>query len=237
MSENLHTLAAAYVLDGLTDVERRRFETHLGECDSCADEVEGKRETATRLATAAAEDPPESLRERVLVQAARTRQVPPRVRRAGYGRAHRLGWVLAAACLVLAVVLGVATLRTQRTKEGVDALNRDIAAVMAAPDARTVTGAVRHGGSGTVVASRSRGKAVIVVSGLPPLSSAKTYELWLMGPGAPRVAGTMRPPAHGDPRPVLAAGLGDATQIGITVEPAGGSPRPTSPPIFTALLT
>jgi hypothetical protein len=49
--------------------------------------------------------------------------------------------------------------------------------------------------------------------------------------------GTMRPPAQGDPKPVLAAGLGDATQIGITIEPAAGSPRPTGPPVFTAALT
>jgi hypothetical protein len=104
------------------------------------------------------------------------------------------------------------------------------------PDARTVTGKVRPGGSGTVVASRSLGKAVIVMRGLPELSSARTYELWLMGPRPPRPAGTVRPPAKGDPGPVLATGLGDATQIGITVEPAAGSQRPTTPPIFTATL-
>ncbi|MDN3355733.1 anti-sigma factor [Actinomadura sp. DC4] len=237
MSENLHTLAAAYALDSLTEVERRRFETHLTDCDTCADEVRGMRETVTRLATAAAQDPPEALRGRVLAQIARTRQVPPRVARPGSVRARRLGWILSAACLVLAAVLGVATLRAVHTKEHVDALNRDIAAVMAAPDAHRVTGKVGPGGTGTVVASRSLGKAVVVMSGLPPLSSAKTYELWLMGPRPPRPAGTMRPPATGDPGPVLATGLGDATQIGLTVEPAAGSQRPTSPPIFTATLS
>ncbi len=237
MSENLHTLAAAYALDGLTDVERRRFETHLTDCDVCPDEVRGMRETVTRLATAAAQDPPEALRERVLTQIARTRQVPPRVSRLGSVRARRIGWILSAACLVLAVVLGVTTVRTQHTKERVDALNRDIAAVMAAPDARTITAPVRPGGSGTVVASRSLGKAVVVMSGLPRLSSAKTYELWFMGPRPPRPVGTMRPPAKGNPAPVLATGLGDATQIGITIEPAAGSQRPTSSPIFTATLT
>jgi anti-sigma-K factor RskA len=237
MSENMHTLAAAYALDSLTDVERRRFDTHLGDCDTCADEVHGMRETVTRLATAAAQEPPEALRERVLAQAARTRQVPPRVRRPGSRRTRTLGWMLSAACLVLAVVLGVATLREQHTRQNADKLNRDIAAVMAAPDARTASGAVRPGGSGTVVASRSLGKAVIVMSGLPQLSSAKTYELWLMGPQPPRPAGTMRPPAHGNPKPILATGLGDATQIGLTIEPAEGSSRPTSAPIFTATLS
>ena len=237
MSENLHTLAAAYALDSLTDVERRRFETHLTDCDTCTDEVRGMRETVTRLATAAAQDPPETLRGRVLAQAARTRQVPPRVARPGSARARRMGWTLSAACLVLAAVLGVATLRAEHTKQRVDTLNRDIAAVMAAPDARTVTAKVGPGGNGTVVASRSLGKAVIVMRGLPKLSAARTYELWLMGPRPPRAAGTMRPPAKGDPRPVLATGLGDATQIGITVEPAAGSQRPTTPPIFTATIS
>lgn len=237
MSENLHTLAAAYALDGLTDVERRRFETHLGDCDTCVEEVTGMRETATRLATATAQDPPAALRPRVLARVSRTRQVPPRVARPISVRARRAGWMLSAACLVLAVVLGVATVREQRTRARVDALNHDIVAVMSAHDARTVSGPVRPGGSGTVVASRSLGKAVIVMAGLPRLSPAKTYELWVMGPRRPRPAGTMRPPAKGDPDPVLATGLGDATQIGLTVEPAGGSVRPTTPPIFTATLT
>ena len=233
----MHTLAAAYALDGLTDVERRRFDTHLNDCATCAEEVQGMRETVTRLATAAAQEPPQELRERVLAQAAaRTRQLPPRVRRPGSGRTRTLGWTLSAACLVLAVVLGLATLREQHTRERADRLNRAIAAVMAASDARTVSGAVRPGGSGTVVASRSLGKAVIVMSGLPRLSSAKTYELWLMGPRPPRPAGTMRPPAHGEPKPILATGLGDATQIGLTIEPAQGSSRPTSTPIFTATI-
>jgi len=237
VSENLHTLAAPYALDGLTDVERRRFETHLTDCDTCADEVRGMRETVTRLATAAAQDPPEALRGRVLTQIARTRQLPPRVVRPASVRARRLGWTLSAACLVLAAVLGVATLRAQRTNDRLDALNRDIAAVTAAPDARRVSGPVRPGGSGTVIASRSLGKAVIVVSGLPRLSSAKTYELWFLGSTPPRPAGTVRPPAKGDPRPVLASGLGGATQVGITVEPAGGSRLPTPPPIFTVTLS
>ncbi|GLY88657.1 anti-sigma factor [Actinoallomurus iriomotensis] len=237
MSENLHTLAAAYALDGLTDVERRRFETHLIDCDGCAEEVRGMRETAARLGAAAAQEPPEGLRDRVLAQAARTRQAPPRVHRPSSVRARRLGWLLSAACLALAVVLGVAAVREQRTRERVDALNREIAAVVSAPDARTVTGPVRSGGTGTVVASRSLGKAVIVMSGLRSLPPAKTYELWLMGSRPPRPAGTMRPPATGAAGPVLATGLGDVTQIGLTVEPASGSPRPTTAPIFAVALS
>jgi anti-sigma-K factor RskA len=227
---NPHALAAAYALDALTDVEHRRFGTHLTECDTCADEVRGMRETAARLAVAASRTPPRRLRERVLAETARTRQVPPRL-----GRPHRgrhLIWMLSAACLVVAISSGLVALQAHRSKERAHALNRGIAAVMAAPDARTVTTTARAGGSGTVVASRSLGRAVIVMSGLPRLPAERTYELWLIGAGPPRPAGTMRPPAG----PVLVTGLGDATRVGVTVEPAAGSPRPTSPPVLTAAL-
>jgi anti-sigma-K factor RskA len=232
----MHTLAGAYVLDALTDVERRRFETHLIDCDTCAEEVRGMRETTTRLALAVAADPPADLRARVLDQTARTRQIPPRIARPGAARVNRLGWLLSAACLVLAVVLGVAAVHARRTSDRVTALNRDIAAVMAAPDAHTVVAPVHTAGSGTIVVSRGLGKAVILLSGLPPLPSSKTYELWLMGPAAPRPAGTLRPPAGHRPRTVLASGLGDAARIGLTVEPAAGSTRPTSAPIFVAAI-
>jgi anti-sigma-K factor RskA len=233
LSPNLHTLAGAYSLDALVGVERRRFETHLTECTSCLDEVREMRETATRLATAVNRMPPAELRERVLAEIARTRQLPPRLGRAGARPGRRLYQLAAAACLVLALVSGVVAVRSYRANQHTEALNRQIAAVLAAPDARTVTAPVRPSGNGTVVASRSLGKAVVVMSGLPSLAPSQTYELWLMGPKPPRPAGTMRPPAG----PVLAAGLGDATQIGITVEPSGGSAQPTSTPVFAVTLS
>ncbi len=237
MSANLHTLAGAYALDALTDVERRRFETHLTDCDACADEVRGMRETTARLAVAVSEPPPAGLRASVLAEVGRTRRLPPRVARPPARRAHRLSWMLSAACLVLAAVLGVAALNAHRSSERSAALNRGIAAVLAAPDALRVTGPVKPSGTGTVIASRSLGKSVIMMSGLPPLPSAKAYELWYMGPSAPRGLGTMRPQAGHTLKPVLANGLGDATQVGVTVEPVSGSDRPTTEPIFAVRIS
>ncbi|MEO5878111.1 MAG: anti-sigma factor, partial [Streptosporangiaceae bacterium] len=84
------------------------------------------------------------------------------------------------------------------------------------------------GGSGTVVSSRAQGKAVVLMAGLPELPEGRTYQVWLMGPGTPRSTGLMRSVGG----PVLTQGLDDATQLGITVEPAGGSAGPTGAPIF-----
>ncbi len=76
-------------------------------------------------------------------------------------------------------------------------------------------------------------KAVVTAARLGSLPSAKTYQLWFLGAAAPRSAGLLRPSAD---RPLIASGLGDARQLGITVEPAGGSPRPTSAPFLTLRL-
>lgn len=83
-----------------------------------------------------------------------------------------------------------------------------------------------------MVSSRSTGRAVVIMAGLPELPDDRTYELWLLGPSAPRPSGLLG--ASG--RPVLIQGLGNATQVGITVEPAGGSDQPTSKPIFATKI-
>jgi anti-sigma-K factor RskA len=238
MKHDLHTLAAAYAMDAVSGTERRRFERHLTGCPTCAQEVRELEETAARLAVAAAQPPPATLRERVLTQTARARQLPPRLseRRLG-SKARGMNRILAAACLILALIAGVTAVGSQHRAQRAEALNRQITAIMAAPDAHTVVGQARPSGTATILMSRSLDKAVIVASGLRTLSGAKTYQLWLMGAGPPRPAGILGPSAGRPSRPVLAGPVGAARQIGLTIEPAGGSPRPTSPPILIAPLS
>jgi anti-sigma-K factor RskA len=171
----------------------------------------------------------------VMERIASTRQIPPLVAPEPVRRTPR-PWLLiatAAASVVVALVVGVFAVTSQQRLDDTRAQNARIVAVLTAPDARLVQGQVAGGGSGTVVAARSRNDAVITMAGLPTLASSKTYQLWLMGPHQPRSVGTM---SAADTAPIVAAGLGDATQIGITIEPAGGSPQPTSAPVFTAKL-
>jgi anti-sigma factor RsiW len=233
MSHDPHDLAGPYALDALTDPERRRFERHLSGCPACADETAGLREATARLALAASRRPPDRLRGRVLAEIARTRQSPPPLaRRLPSPRTRGPAWLAAAACLVLALTGGGAAWHLHRAAEHAQALNRQVAAVLTAPDARTSTVSAR--GTVTVVSSRSVGKAVVTASRLPRLPSTRTYQMWWLGPAAPRSAGTLD--LTGDARPVVTAGLGDARRFGVTVEPAGGSPRPTGAPILTLPL-
>lgn len=235
MKQELHALVGAYAVDALDDIERRRFEDHLAECESCSRETRGLREAAAHLGTAVALPPPPRLRERVMADVARVRPLPPLLSDIR-GRRGRTPWLLtltAAACLlVVAGFMGVLTVRAQDRADRAEAASRQLIDVLAAPDARQASGRASTGGSGTVVASRAKGKAVVVLAGVPRLPSSQTYELWLMGPNRPRPAGLLRDSGT----PVIATGLGDATQVGVTVEPAGGSPQPTSVPVLTVAL-
>ncbi|KAB2390358.1 anti-sigma factor [Actinomadura montaniterrae] len=235
MTHDPHDLAGPYALDALTAPERRRFERHLRACASCAGETAGLRETTARLALAVSRRPPDPLRARVMRKVARTRQAPPPLaRRLPSPRTAGLAWLAAAACLVLALAADGEAWRSHRSAEHAQALNHQVSTVMAAPDAHTSTVRAQGSASVTVVASRSLGKAVVTTSGLLRLPSAKTYQMWWLGPAAPRSAGT--PDLTGKARPVVTTGLGDAQRLGVTIEPAGGSPQPTSAPILTVAL-
>jgi anti-sigma-K factor RskA len=105
--------------------------------------------------------------------------------------------------------------------------------VVAAPDAQHATAALgTTDGSVAVISSAQLGKSVVVVTNAPPPPSGKTYELWYLRGGSATPAGTMTPTG----RVTTMALTGQFTSgdtIGLTVEPAGGSPKPTTPPLFT----
>lgn len=242
MSEaELHTLTGAYALNALDPRERAAFARHLAECESCAREVREFAATAAVLGTAVAEPPPAALRARVLDRIAAVRQEPPGARppreRAG-GRWRRAPTLVPAACLAAAAALGgVAVWQYQLAEDARREARQQeqraeaVAALLAAPDARLTTGELPGGATGTVVVSRSQDRAAVITSGMPPAPSGHAYQLWYDDPaGGMRPAGLM--PGAPDGTAVLLSGpLGDATGMGITVEPAGGSPQPTTEPL------
>ncbi|GIH95528.1 anti-sigma factor domain-containing protein [Planobispora siamensis] len=254
-----HTLAGAYALDAVDDADRLRFEEHLERCAECAQEVRGFTETAARLGHALALTPPPRMRERVLAQIGHVRQLPPVVAlpvpefpeasRASRARRARPSWRsgsvwwpkltagLTAVSMAAAVVLGVVAIRAQDLLDTTRQDNRQIAAVLAAPDARAVTDRTEAGGRARAVVSRSQDRLVFVSSGLSPLPESSTYQLWRIGPSGITSAGLLRPDASGgDPPPVVVEGIGETATMGVTVEPAGGSRQPTSTPLIMLTL-
>ncbi|HET6186000.1 MAG TPA: anti-sigma factor, partial [Trebonia sp.] len=166
----LHLLTGSYALDALSDEERAEFEKHLDQCPSCAEEVRGLRETASRLAMATAVTPPAGMRQRVLAAAPLTRQVPPTGRSAPRGggfrrkRLSRAGLTAGILALAAAVVfLLVMTLSTNSQLHQARQDNSAIAAVLAAPDAR-IESLPAAGGTVTAVVSLHQAEAVVTTS-------------------------------------------------------------------------
>jgi anti-sigma-K factor RskA len=251
--EDPHTLAGPYALNALPPRDRDRFERHLAACPACAEEVRGLRETAARLAAATAVSPSPRLRERVLAEVARTRQLPPApaggsrrsprqarwaaaVRRRA--RAARQPWsrplavATSAVLLAAAVVFGSMALIAQNRLSQAQTRDHMLAAVLTAPDAKMMSARVTGGGTATIVMSHKEHALAFSSAGLPGLPAGKAYELWLMGPPGARSAAMLPRPTHGMTSPVIATGLRAGDEIELTVEPSGGAPAPTTSPLL-----
>ena len=237
LADDWHVLTGSYALDALPDPERVEFERHLQHCPSCEAEVRGLRETAARLAMAQALQPPPGMEQRVLAAAYRTRQLAPlpsdRLRAArDHRRAQvarrfaprRIAAFAAAASVAAAVALGITQVSTQHRLESTQASNAAISRVVTAPDARIETTRTSTGGSVTVVASAALREAVVTGTGTPP--AGRVYQVWVMSPSGARSAGLMAGPST-----VLASAVVPGDRIGITVEPAGGTSKPTTTPV------
>jgi anti-sigma factor RsiW len=251
-----HTLAGAYAMDALDGPDRARFERHLERCEECTREVAGLHEATARLAGAAAVRPPDALKELLLAETARTRQLPPvtpgappattrrgpatpgrrlaRIRRRL--RVPRLAVALAGVAVLAAVAVWASGTVGAPSPPGQSAVSHDVATVLTAPDLTVLSGRVRTGGTATVMMSPRDRMLVFAAAGLRALPGSQCYELWLMQPGADRPAGLLPMPRHGMSGPVVAAGLEAGDRLGLTVEPARGSRRPTSPMILVLAL-
>ena len=63
------------------------------------------------------------------------------------------------------------------------------------------------------------------------MGADSTYELWYIDDSGATPAGTFDPARDGDAFVVLDGEFAPGLVVGITVEPAGGSPAPTTEPI------
>ena len=235
----MHALSGVYALDALGARERERFEHHLARCPSCQVEVRGLQETATRFALAASADPPPRMKGWVMGAAARTGQLPPvpdvrPLRAPAPGWLRRIAVPAAAACLALAIALGVLLGISRSQLSAENARQREIAAVLNAPGARIVHGRAAPSGSATIVLAPGLHRLVFTSTGMPSLPGSEVYQLWVIGPAgttAATSAGLLTRMADGTTVPVLASGLAAGDRIGVTVEPAGGTSKPTTTPV------
>jgi anti-sigma-K factor RskA len=247
MSTDIHSLAGAYALDAVTDIEGAGFERHVAGCESCAQELDELRATVARLSDATSRSAPPHLKESVLATVAQTRQLPPGSDRDARGAAKRCrgwrGWAAAAAAaVVVAAGSGVAGYEisnsrvrdAQRAASAAEAQNAQINSVLTASDAHVHTDRLAAGGQVTVVVSAKLNEGVAVLSDMPPLSNNRVYQLWLIYGQQAKSVGVMNPNVVAGTQ--LFAGVHGATTFAISAEKAGGASVPTLPAVTSVNL-
>ena len=235
-SPDLHTLTGAYAIDALDADEHAAFTAHLAGCESCAQEVAGLREAGAMLGLAVAVQPDDAFRRRLMADVRSTRQQPPLTGSGAAafpsrGRAAhpptRTLLAVAAALVVLAGSLGGLALREQHRAQAMQQAASEVASVLAAPDAHTVSATGERGVSARAIVSASKGSAVFVGQTLPDVGAGHALQLWVLGDGLPRSVGLLSPNTA-----IVAHGVTPGLRLGVTVEPAGGSRQPTTTPIM-----
>lgn len=232
MEAGIHELTAGYALDALDPDERRAFEAHLAGCERCQEELASFWETTEALAVAASgPEPSLELRERILADV----HAEPQVVVPFESRRRRTVPVLAAAAAIAAVVaLGIGLWASDLSSQLDDtraALDRERAAaeVLVDPAARTVS---LQAGEGQLVVN-PQGQAVLVLHGLEPAPSGKTYEMWIVE-GGTQVRAGLFPGRDGADVVGVDGAVGAGNIVAVTIEPAGGVDAPTTPPIVTS---
>ncbi|MGW5860749.1 anti-sigma factor [Streptomyces sp. NPDC055239] len=236
-----HTLAGAYALDALEPDERVTFEEHPAVCAECRQDVAEFAATAGRMARAVGVNSPTALKQAVLRQITDVRQEPPRtVPEAHVAPSPRntvwLRRFILAACLAAAALGGVATWQHQEAEQAREQAGRvqagadQVAAVLTADDARTHATVLPDDARGVVVTSASQNRAVFTTSGLDAPPEGKVYELWFDDHGTMRPAGLLDSDRSSQVT-LMDGTIGQASGMGITVEPSGGSKTPTLPPV------
>jgi anti-sigma-K factor RskA len=254
---DMHALSGAYALDAVGEAERKRFERHLARCASCQREIRELQEAASRFAVAVSARPPAGMRTRVLdavasdgTRSSEAREPGARPREAWEpgarpreawepGARPRRAWEsdwawgvaipLTAACLALAVVFGVLFAITQDRLNSSRTQEDAIADVLSAPGVRIISRPTSIGGVVTLEVASAMRELVISTDDMPGLPASEAYQVWVLEPGGKAASDGLltRIPDHRT-APVLAAGLVRGDKMGLTVEPAGGTAKPTT---------
>ena len=239
--EELRDQYELYVLGIADDAERSEIREHLKRgCEVCMAEVKrARRMSALMAGSVPAAAPSAKLRRRILASTGYEQK--------RFGAAPFLAAALLLSLFAVVYFSGrerdfarLATrldgeLRSQTIE--LTRLNEAFAILDAADTTVTSFGVGQaQPPKGKVFVNPSQG-VLLIASNLPPTQSGKAYEMWVIpngGKGTPVPAGVFHSNRDGSAMHIRrgAVDMSSRPVIAVTVEPEGGSPGPTSAPLF-----
>jgi anti-sigma-K factor RskA len=234
-------LKDAYVLGALPDDERAAVEAYLALHPERQAEVDDMVGIAGLLALAPPEqEPPADLRRR-LMQVVEPEAVQPRV--AERSTSSWFGWLggFRNAALGAAAVLVVGLLSWNVLLQGdVQELRGQVEEARSANEAQqtreiALGGTWAEQGARAEVTALKDDRAILVVEDMPSMPENRTGQVWVIRGENPEPSGLLEPSGN-MAATAITTPLRGADAIAVTMEPAGGSDKPTSDPVLVQEL-
>jgi anti-sigma-K factor RskA len=246
--EETKDLLDAYALGAVDRDEAYRLEGHVADCLDCWEELNKSRRTAALLSLSVPiHRAPDHLRRRIMVRAqleegrGERRQLLPRLRPTWRSAVGAMG-VVAVGALFFASLLQVQVAGLRGDKNDIAQeltaastqleQQRQIVAVLSASDSEKISmdsAALRSQAESVYNWSRDSAAGFIVCNDFPALPPGQVYQVWFTTTGRVEPVATFVPHADGGCQIPM-----DMTRvdwrpggIGISVEPEGGSSRPS----------
>ncbi|MCU1512973.1 MAG: hypothetical protein JWO10_63 [Microbacteriaceae bacterium] len=143
--------------------------------------------------------------------------------------------ILAAAVAAIALFAGGTALGISNSQTGQSQQAASFGELSAASDVQRAEAKVAGGGDATVIWSVKQQRSAVLIDKLPALSADKTYELWYIDGSGATAAGTFNATKDGKTVKMLDGKMSRGDTVGVTVEPKGGSTRPSTDPILVVV--
>jgi anti-sigma-K factor RskA len=243
--DRFEDLKDAYVLGALPEEERLEFEQYLVAHPDLQVEIEELSTIAGLLAFSPQEQEPSSELRRRIMDTVEAEAVHPA--EVVHPRASRRSWLAGLweavgprdLALAAAAMLVIGLFSWSMLLQGeVQDLQGRVQSLQSQPqDQSQGPQMIALGGAGTEQGVRAElltlkdDRAILVAENMPPAPEGKTYQIWVIKGDTPKPSGLFEP--KGDSiAAVVENPVEGADAVAVTVEPEGGSKKPTTDPML-----
>ena len=239
--ERFEDLKDSYVLGALPEEERLEFEQYLVAHPELQAEVDDLGAVAGLLAFSPRElEPSPELRRKIMdtVQAEAVHPaevVHPHTSRrswlAGLWEAVGVRDLALAVAAMLVIGLFSWTMLLQGEVRDLQGRVQSLQSQPQGPQMIALGGAGTKQGARAEVVTLEGDRAVLVAENMPPVPESKTYQIWVIKGDTPKPSGLFEP--RGDSvAAVVEKPVEGADAVAVTIEPKGGSKKPTTDPML-----
>ena len=228
---------AAYAMGALDPKETSALEAHLRTCDECRTELAEYQHISAGLLAAL---PPQAPRAALKKNLQKQLQSEIKANRPQMKWSLNRMAVVAVFVLLIGVniisVYEIYSLKQEQTElDGQYGSQQSAIAMLAYPSTQTI-GFEQAGISGSLLVDKKRDLLAVFAWNLPPAPTGKIYQIWLIDPKQDRTSGGFLIPEARQPFVMTVIKppqpLTGFVGLGVTLEPLGGSPKPTGPRVL-----